>query len=50
MEKYDIYIDNPNKDFVNLNKAGCNTVRIVEGIIKKLPQNKNFEININLHL
>lgn len=40
-----IYIaDNPNKDFVNLNKAGCNTVRIVRGNYKKiLPQNKNFE-------
>ena len=38
-----IYVgDNPKKDFVNLNKKGSITIRILRGNFKNLKANKNY--------
>lgn len=39
-----IYIaDNPNKDFVNLNREGYNTVRILRGMFKNVNAGKGYD-------
>ena len=43
-----IYIgDNPNKDFVNLNKVGAKTVRILNGSYKSFKAKEGYDANIS---
>tara|TARA_B100000989_G_C19483372_1_gene446237 strand:+ start:441 stop:1118 length:678 start_codon:yes stop_codon:yes gene_type:complete len=41
--------DNPNKDFINLNKSGSITVRMLRGKYKKLKLNKLYDAKIKVY-
>ncbi len=44
-----IYIgDNPKKDFINLNKIGVFTIRVLTGSYKNLKVSKNYEANVRI--
>jgi len=45
-----VYIgDNPNKDFINIKKSGCKTIRILRGRFKDLILDEDHEAHVNIH-
>jgi len=45
-----IYVgDNPYKDFINLKKIGCKTIRILRGRFKDLILDEDHEAHVNIH-
>ena len=45
-----VYIgDNPNKDFVSMNKVGGKTIRIHKGVYSKMKANKSFDAQMHIN-